>query len=420
MFPSNNPTLTSWVHVEKDSDFPIQNLPYGIFSTPGTTPRAATRIGAHVLDLAKVAELGFFDALDEIPKEVFKASVLNIFMALGKTKTRAVRERISELLQPDSPLEKHADEVLFPIDEVQLHMPVRVGDYTDFYSSEEHATNVGKMFRPDGEPLLPNWKHLPVGYHGRASSIVVSGTPVRRPMGQTRPNPDEPPVFGASKLMDFELEMAFVTCGQTQLGERISTDEAEEHIFGLVLFNDWSARDIQKWEYVPLGPFLGKSFGSSISPWIVTLEALEPFRTENRKPDIPVLPYLECAQNHTFDIGLEVAVQPKDSDEKVICRSNSKNLYWNMAQQLAHQTVNGCNINTGDMYASGTISGKTEDAFGSLLELTWRGTKPIPMPDGSELKFLRDHDTVIMRGVAQNEQLRIGFGEVRSELLPAK
>lgn len=419
MYASNQADLKSWVTTPENTDFPIQNLPYGIFSTERLSPRAATRIGDQVLDLAKVADLGFLDAQLGKHKDVFAQPVLNDFMALGKPLTRAVRERLSELLQPGSPLEEHAEKVLYPVETVKLHLPVRIGDYTDFYSSQEHATNVGKMFRPNGDPLLPNWKHLPVGYHGRASSIIVSGEPVYRPMGQTRPNDEESPVFGASKLMDFELEMAFVTCGKTALGERISTENAEEYIFGLMLFNDWSARDIQKWEYVPLGPFLGKSFGSSVSPWIVTLEALEPFRTASPTPDVPQLPYLQCQQAHSFDIELEVAVV-RNKKEKTVCQSNYKYLYWNMVQQLVHQSVNGCNINVGDMYASGTISGKTEDSFGSLLELTWRGSKPISMPDGSTLRFLEDHDTVVMRGVAQNDQLRIGFGEVSSELLPAR
>ncbi|MEM6297488.1 MAG: fumarylacetoacetase [Bacteroidota bacterium] len=414
MFPSNDASLKTAIAVPENSDFPIQNLPYGIFSTADRSPRPCTRVGNTVVDLQKVAELGYFDAINT-DRAPFSQPVLNDFMDLGKAKTRQVRERLSELLREGGDLEKHFSEVCVPLEKATLHLPVRIGDYTDFYSSQEHATNVGKMFRPDGDPLLPNWKHLPVGYHGRASSIIVSGTPVHRPMGQIKPNPDEPPVFGASRLMDFELETAFVTCGKTELGDRITTDAAEDHIFGLLLFNDWSARDIQKWEYVPLGPFLGKSFGSSVSPWIITLEALEPFRVASPAQDVPILPYLQCKGNHTFDIELEVLV-----NDHRICQSNYKYLYWNMVQQLVHQTVNGCNLNTGDLYASGTISGSTPDSYGSLLELTWRGSKPIPMPDGSEMKFLRDHDTVTMRGFAQNETLRIGFGEVSTQLLPVK
>ncbi|MGF1534192.1 MAG: fumarylacetoacetase [Bernardetiaceae bacterium] len=411
--------MSCWIPLPKNTQFPVQNLPYGIFSSPHHAPRLCTRVGDHILDLARVAEGGFFDGLD-IPRSVFSSPVLNDLMALGKARTRPLRQRLQDLLQSGSPLATQADTLLFALGEVQLHLPIHIGDYTDFYSSKEHATNVGKMFRPDGDALLPNWLHLPVGYHGRASSIVVSGVPVHRPLGQTMPEGADTPIFGPSRLLDFELEMAFVTCQGTALGDRITTETAEEHIFGLMLFNDWSARDIQKWEYVPLGPFLGKSFASSLSPWVIPLEALEPFRTTSPTPERPLLPYLQCQGEHTFDITLEVAVQPKDAEEVVVCRSNYKYLYWNMVQQLVHQSSNGCNINVGDLYASGTISGATPDSFGSLLELTWRGTKPIPMPDGSSLKFLRDYDTVIMRGVAQNDTLRIGFGEVRTEILPVK
>ena len=298
-------------------------------------------------------------------------------------------------------------------------LPVQIGDYTDFYSSEQHAFNVGSMFRDPDNALMPNWKHLPVGYHGRSSSIIESGIPIHRPKGQQRPNDDEPPVFGPCKLLDFELEMAFITCGENQLGESISTEEAEDHIFGMVLFNDWSARDIQKWEYVPLGPFLAKNFASSISPWIVTLDALEPFRIPGPKQDPEVLPYLKYEGDKHFDIALEVAIQPDDGDEKVVGNSNFKYMYWNMAQQLAHQTVNGCNIKTGDMYGSGTISGSEPSQFGSMLEISWRGTKPVAMPDGSARKFIQDGDTVIMRGHAEQAGVRIGFGEVSTKVLQA-
>jgi fumarylacetoacetase len=301
-----------------------------------------------------------------------------------------------------------------------MHLPIRVGDYTDFYSSESHATNVGTMFRDPDNALLPNWKHIPVGYHGRASSIVISGTPLHRPKGQTIAPDAKNPDFGPAKLVDFELEMAFITCGGNTLGDAIPTKEAEEHIFGFTLFNDWSARDIQKWEYVPLGPFLAKNFGSSMSPWIVTMEALEPFRIPGPKQEPEVLPYLKFAGDYHFDIDLQVGIQPKDSEEKVVTNSNFKYMYWNVVQQLAHHTVNGCNINTGDVYASGTISGNDPSAYGSMLELSWKGTKPVQMPDGSERKFINDHDTVIMRGHGEKDGVRIGFGEVRTELLPTK
>ena len=299
-------------------------------------------------------------------------------------------------------------------------MPVQVGDYTDFYSSKEHATNVGTMFRDPDNALLPNWLHIPVGYHGRASSIVVSGTPVHRPKGQQKPNEEEPPVFGPCKLLDFELEMAFVTYPGKEMGESISTSEAEDYIFGMCLFNDWSARDIQKWEYVPLGPFLAKNFASSISPWIVTLDALEPFKTQGPKQDPEPLPYLRYDGEKSYDIALEVGILPENSEETTVCNSNFKYMYWNMAQQLAHHTVNGCNIKSGDMMASGTISGPTKDSFGSMLEISWRGTQPVSMKDGSERKFIKDGDTVIMRGHAEKNGVRIGFGEVSTKVLPSK
>jgi len=304
--------------------------------------------------------------------------------------------------------------------EVEMLLPVRIGDYTDFYSSIEHATNVGIMFRDPENALLPNWRHLPVGYHGRSSSIVVSGTNIHRPKGQTRPDDNQPPVYGPTKQFDFELEMGFITSGKTVLGESIPVEEAENHIFGLVLFNDLSARDIQRWEYVPLGPFLSKSFGSILSPWIVTMEALEPFRTDGPVQEPQILNYLKTSGKKNFDIQLEVSLQPEYSDENLICTSNFRYMYWNMAQQLAHQTVAGCNINPGDLYASGTISGPTPDSFGSMLELAWKGTNPLTMNDGSKRVFIQDNDTIIIRGFAKKDGLRIGFGECVTKILPAK
>ncbi|WP_375578177.1 fumarylacetoacetase [Marivirga tractuosa] len=422
-YKANNPALKSWVEVAKDSDFPIQNLPYGIFSTQGKSPRAGVAIGDYILDLTEIQSAQLFKEI-ELPERIFDRPVLNDFMELGKEVTVPVRERISELLQHDNQelqgndqLRKHA---LIPQSEATMHLPIRVGDYTDFYSSESHATNVGTMFRDPDNALLPNWKHIPVGYHGRASSIVISGTPLHRPKGQTIAPDAKNPDFGPAKLVDFELEMAFITCGGNTLGDAIPTKEAEKHIFGFTLFNDWSARDIQKWEYVPLGPFLAKNFGSSMSPWIVTFEALEPFRIPGPKQEPEVLPYLKFAGDYHFDIDLQVGIQPKDSEEKVVTNSNFKYMYWNVVQQLAHHTVNGCNINTGDVYASGTISGNDPSAYGSMLELSWKGTKPIQMPDGTERKFINDHDTVIMRGHGEKDGVRIGFGEVITELLPTK
>lgn len=416
--PTIDPSKRSWVHVPEGSDFPIQNLPFGIFSPYGRHPRVGVAIGESVLDVAAVNDLGLFQ--EGYSSKELETATLNELMGRGKQGMRVLRSAIAALLDAsDNRLKPHAEEVLYKQDEVQMYMPVEVGDYTDFYSSKDHATNVGKMFRDPDNALLPNWKHIPVGYHGRSSSIVISGTPVHRPMGQTKPKEDEPPVYGPSRLLDFELEMAFITFDGKPLGQRISTAEAEDYIFGMVLFNDWSARDIQKWEYVPLGPFLGKNFGSSISPWIVSLDALAPFRVKGEDQDPPVLPYLEYDGARHIDIELEVGIAPPNQEEHVVGRTNYRYMYWTMEQQLAHHTVNGCNIRCGDMMASGTISGPEESSFGSMLELSWRGSKPIPMPDGSERKFIQDHDTVIMRGRAEKDGIRIGFGEVRTELLPA-
>ncbi|HMO41410.1 MAG TPA: fumarylacetoacetase [Saprospiraceae bacterium] len=413
MTRANNPNLRSWVQVPPDSDFPIQNLPFGVFKTPGLTPRLGVAIGEQVADLQVLSEHGFFDDL-HLDKNIFAQPYLNDFIALGKAKTSAVRSRLSQIL--DNDLEEWDASELAPFflhaqRSVQMLMPVRVGDYTDFYSSLEHASNVGSMFRDPANPLLPNWRHLPVAYHGRASSIVVSGTPIHRPKGQTLPDGASQPVFGPTQLLDFELETAFIIGKPTQLGQSITTAEAEEYIFGMVLFNDWSARDIQRWEYVPLGPFLSKNFASTISPWVVTLEALEPFRTAGPPQELEVLPYLQYEGQKSFDIHLEVALRTDSGVEQTLCRSNFKYLYWNMSQQLAHHTVSGCNMNIGDMLASGTISGSTPDSFGSMLELTWRGTKPITLPDGTERKFMADGDSVILRGYGARNGLRIGFGE---------
>ena len=422
MIKANNPKLKSWVEVPANSDFPIQNLPFGIFKTKYLSPVAGVAIGDYVIDLVYLHENGFFDGLG-LPPGIFNQRYLNDFMALGRMKAREVRERLSELLQKgNDELQGNvaAREIaLIPMNEVQMLIPVRIPNYTDFYSSEEHATNVGSMFRDPKNALLPNWKHIPVGYHGRASSIVVSGTPIQRPKGQIKPPDSELPVFCPSHKLDFELEVAFLACTDTKLGQSITTKEAEEHIFGFVLFNDWSARDIQQWEYVPLGPFLGKNFGSTISPWIVTLDALEPFRVAGPQQLPHVLPYLSVEGNKNFDLRLEVFIQPSSSEATTVCRSNFKYMYWNINQQLAHHTVNGCNIQVGDMYASGTISGPSPGSYGSMLELTWNGQKPLRMPDGSERKFIEDGDTVIIKGVAEKDGVRIGFGECRGKILPA-
>ncbi|QQS30025.1 MAG: fumarylacetoacetase [Sphingobacteriales bacterium] len=424
--PANNPQLRSWIPVPDNSDFPIQNLPFGVFSdSKNLQPRPATIIGDTVIDLSALAGLGYFNSLNLDPN-IFSGTTLNAFLQLGKPVWRAVRQRLSDLFNIENDLlktnESHRATVLFYIHEVVPHLPVQVGDYTDFYSSKEHATNVGIMFRGADNALMPNWLHMPIGYHGRSSSLVVSGTSIRRPKGQMQLQDGQPPVFGPSRLLDFELEMAFITGQGKPMGESISTEEADDFIFGLVLFNDWSARDIQKWEYQPLGPFLGKNFGSSVSPWIVTLDALEPFRVPAPEQNPPVLPYLQYKGAKAVDIHLNVMLQPEGEAATEICRSNYKHLYWTMEQQLAHHTINGCNINAGDMLASGTISGASSDSFGSMLELTWRGTKPLILPNGIERKFIADGDTVIMKGYAQypGSKLRIGFGEVSGKVLPAK
>lgn len=413
--------MSSWIEIPTDSDFTLENIPFGIGSTEGA-PRAATRIGNKVIDLDALHKAGLFSSIN-LPEGIFSKKVLNDFIELGKPITNAVRVRIQELFAADNGELRDNEalrvDALRNVNQVQMHLPVRVGDYTDFYSSREHATNVGTMFRDPNNALLPNWLHIPVGYHGRASSIVISGTPIHRPKGQTKADDADAPTFGPSRLLDFELEMAFVVGKKNDMGSSVSVEEAEDHIFGMVVFNDWSARDIQKWEYVPLGPFLGKSFASSISPWIVTMEALEPFRSASPKQEPKVLPYLEMKKDHNFDISLEAIIETESGVSKTVSNSNFKHMYWSMAQQLAHHTVNGCNMNVGDMCASGTISGPTPDSYGSMLEISWRGTKPVAMPDGTERKFILDGDSVIMKAFCQKDGKRIGFGEVRTKVLPA-
>ena len=423
MIKANNPALKSWIEVPGNSDFPIQNIPFGVVKTVDSFPFVATRIGNKVIDLRNLFQLGYLNNLGFILAD-FDNQFLNSFMKHGKVATRNLRNRLSELFDENNNELKqndiHVHEVLVDLEEVEMCMPIQIGDYTDFYSSKEHATNVGTMFRDPANALLPNWLWIPVGYHGRASSVILSGQNIYRPKGQIKPVPTEDPIYGPSRQVDFELEMAFVTYEGKPLGDSISTAEADNYIFGLCLFNDWSARDIQAWEYVPLGPFLAKNFGSSISPWIVTLDALEPYAVDTTKQDPKVLSYLEFEGKRSYDIHLQVAIEPENADETVICNSNFKYMYWNMAQQLAHHTVNGCNTRCGDLMGSGTISGPTEDSYGSMLELAWKGTKPLKMNDGSERKFILDGDTVIMRGHAESNGVRIGFGEVKAKILPAK
>ncbi|HAK77028.1 MAG TPA: fumarylacetoacetase [Runella sp.] len=395
--------------------FTLHTIPFGIFAVKNRRKKVATIIGNQVVDLAELAHLGYFDGL-KIPKRVFINDYLNDFISLGKAKTNAVRAELQKLLAHPNQL---PESVFHTVADVQLHLPVKIGDYTDFYSSEQHATNVGMMFRDPEKALLPNWKHLPVAYHGRASSIFVSGTNFHRPKGQLCPDESQSPFFSPTKRLDIELEMAMVIGKANPIGQAINVDQAEEYIFGFQLFNDWSARDIQKWEYVPLGPFLAKNFFSSVSPWVVPIEALAPFQVRGEKQTPAVLSYLQEKNRHFFDVELEVILQTASGNEVKLCHSNFKNLYWTVAQQIAHHTVNGCNLNVGDLLASGTISGKEPNSFGSLLELTWGGKKPIILPDGVERRFLEDFDTIIIRGYAEKEGVRVDFGEVRNTVLPA-
>jgi fumarylacetoacetase len=420
MIKANNPDLKSWLEVAKDSDFPIQNLPFGIFVREGKMPRAGVAIGDFVIDLAEVALSGYLRDLN-VNLQIFENNFLNSVIGMGKEKCRLLRELISDLLNADNPeLRDRPDSrkrIVHKMSDVRMLIPIKIGDYTDFYSSIDHATNVGKMFRDPANALLPNWKHLPVGYHGRSSSICASGHSFHRPKGQTKPADSDQPVFGPTQALDFELETAFVIGQSTKMGESVSPDKAEDFIFGMVLFNDWSARDIQTWEYVPLGPFLSKNFASTMSPWIVTLDALEPFRVEGYKQEPAVLPYLQYQGKRNIDIQLEVLIQPQEQAPTSVTHSNYRYMYWTMEQQLAHHTVNGCNINIGDLMASGTISGPEQSSFGSMLELTWRGSKPIRLNDGTERKFINDGDTVILRGHAEKNGIRIGFGECKATVL---
>ena len=403
------------------SSFTIHNIPFGIFSVKNKKKRVATIIGDTVVDVFALAELGYFDDL-KIKKSVFRNDYLNDFIALGKIKTNAVRLRLQEILtQP----EKIPSSVFFLENSIELHLPIKIGDYTDFYSSEQHATNVGAMFRNPENALLPNWKHIPVAYHGRASSIFVSGTNFHRPKGQICPNDLEPPIFSSTKRLDFEVEMATIMGKGNAIGDNISVDDAENFIFGFQLFNDWSARDIQKWEYVPLGPFLAKNFFSSVSPWVVTIEALEPFRISIEPQSPEVLPYLKEKHRRGFDVELNVYLENFNSETNANCttrisETNFKNIYWSIAQQIAHHTVNGCNLNIGDVLASGTISGTTPNSFGSMLELTWGGKNPITLKDGTSRKFIENGDSVIIKGFAEKNGIRIDFGEVRNMVLPPK
>jgi fumarylacetoacetase len=410
--------VESFIPIAEDSDFTLYNIPFGLFRI-GAYTAACTRVGDTVIDLSVCQNYDVFNEM-KLPEGIFNQSSLNEFIRLGKKMTGEVRKRIQKALMTGGYLDQEyfkTSPLLYAFDEVEMLLPLQIGDYTDFYSSREHATNVGKMFRDPANALLPNWLHLPVGYHGRASSIVVSGTPVKRPSGQIMPEGAERPVFSATQQMDFELEMAFVIGKDSQLGTPVSTEEAEDYIFGLMLFNDWSARDIQKWEYVPLGPFLAKNFASTVSPWIITLEALEPFRVAGPEQEPEVLPYLKYKGLKNYDIELTVDLIAEKGTSHRVSTSNFRYMYWNMCQQLAHHTVNGCNVRVGDLMASGTISGPEETAFGSMLEITWKGTRPVQIKDGLSRKFIENGDTVVMGGMAEKDGISLGFGKCEGKVI---
>jgi fumarylacetoacetase len=423
MLPENDPALRSFIDVPPESHFPIQNLPLGIFRRD-RSPRIGAAIGTFVVDLAELDAAGLL-AVPELPARFFgHQETLNELMARGPDAWRAGRARLSRLLRSDEPtLRDNANlrsRVLVPMAEVQMELPAAIGDYTDFYSSREHATNVGTMLRGAENALMPNWVHLPVAYHGRASSVVVSGTPIRRPLGQTRADDATRPVFGPSRSLDFELELGVFVGPGNPLGQPIPVDDAARHLFGMVLVNDWSARDIQKWEYQPLGPFLAKNFATSISPWVVSMDALAPFRTAGPRQDPEPLPYLRGPADSAYDIHLEVWLQAPDMERpQRISATTARHLYWSVAQQVAHHTVNGCNLRPGDLLASGTISGPTPDSLGSLLELAWKGTRPLTLANGQTRVFLQDGDRVTLTGWCQGAGYRVGFGDVTGHVIAA-
>jgi fumarylacetoacetase len=419
----NDPKLRSFIDVDAASDFPIQNLPYGVFSSKdGRAPRVGVAIGDYVLDLWELEQDSRLDVGD---LGVFAGPTLNAFMALGPKVWSRTRARISELLRHGHPeLRDNAElraQALVPMSDVKLHMPIQVAGYTDFYSSKEHATNVGVMFRGKDNALQPNWLHMPIGYNGRASTVVVSGTKVKRPRGQLKPPSAEVPSFGPCKRLDFELEMGFVVGQPSAMGEMLTEKQAEEMIFGFTILNDWSARDIQQWEYVPLGPFQAKAFATSISPWIVTREALEPFRLHGPAQDPAPLLYLKQQSPNNYDMVLDVSLRAAGMNEAMrICRTNFKYMYWSSVQQLMHHASSGCAMNIGDVLGSGTISGPDKDSRGSLLEISWNGTEPVELPGGAKRTFLEDGDSLSMRGWCQGDGYRVGFGEVEGTILPVE
>ncbi|MFT4693926.1 MAG: fumarylacetoacetase [Francisella sp.] len=421
MIEANNPQLKSFISISADCHFPIQNLPFGVFSTTDNNQRRmGVAIGDLVLDIATCLENGLLDSTPLKKEMAFED--LNALMKLGRKNVTIVRNAVSELLRDSSALKDNEtlkSKVLHKQSAVTMHLPAKISGYTDFYSSKEHATNIGTLFRDKNNPLLPNWVHIPVAYDGRAGSIIVSDQDIKRPQGQTRPNLEEPPVFGKCKGLDVEVEIGVFVGTGTELGDTISMEKAPEHIFGMVLLNDWSARDIQKWEYVPLGPFLGKNFATSISPWVVTLDALEPFRVAAPKQDPKVLDYLARKEDWAVNLELAFGIQTPNMDKpEYISHTNFKYMYWDIAQQLTHHSINGCAMNTGDLFGSGTISGPTPDSYGSMIEMTEGGKNPIKLNDGSERVFLKDGDTAVITGFCQADGYRVGFGSVSGKIVP--
>lgn len=415
--------MSSWVQYLPDHPFPIQNLPYGVFSTKNdATHRVCSAIGDFVIDL-KHLSTGLPAIFTDDVVRAFQEPVLNAFMSLGFEKWLETRKALTRLFSADEPLLRDNEVLraatLIPSSEVQLHLPAKIGDYTDFYASKEHASNLGQMFRPGQPPLKENWLSMPIGYHGRASSVVVSGTPITRPNGQKRPVLDQPPVYGPCAMLDFELEMGAWIGTANALGKPVTTDEARKAVFGYSLFNDWSARDIQKWEYEPLGPFLGKNFGSTVSPWIVSTFALEPFMVEGPPQDPEPLPYLKQKFPGNIDLKLAVTLTTPEGESMVITNTNYKYMYWSAYQMVAHHTVNGCNLQPGDLLGSGTISGPVAGSFGSMIELAWQGTKPITFPSGAQRKSILDGDVLALTGECVGQNYRIGFGECSGKVLPA-
>jgi fumarylacetoacetase len=425
MIDTNAAHLNSWIEVDPNSDFPIQNLPFGVFKKKknGFTGHLATRIGDLVIDLYYIAKNGFFDDCGIIDIEVFNRISLNDFIGLGQPVWKSVRKKLSELFTYSNPLLRDnyllRSEILVPIEDIEMLLPVAIGDFTDFNSSLEHATNIGRMYRDPDNPLPPNWRHLPEGYHGRSSSIYVSGTKIHRPKGQFKPGDSAFPLFGPSRRVDFELEVAFISGVESEPGIRIPIEKTEDNIFGMVLLNILAARDFQTWEQIPLGPLTSKSFGGIMSPWIVTLDALQPYRIVGPRQEPEVLPYLQTKGAHNYDISLEAILTPDSLGPHTLCMTNCKHVYWNICQQLAHQTINGARLRIGDVFASGTICGLIPDSYGSMLELTWRGSKPIQLTNGKSRKFLEDMDVITIKGYAKRKEIRIGFGECTTQILPA-